>query len=172
MPRLVASAVCALAAHAVVYGTLSPADGAHRYFGWYQPLSLACLAALVALLAVPRLRSFVPWRPVSVSATARSLAASSLAFLVAQESLERTLSSGHAAFVAFTPSQWLLVLLAVAAAALALSFALRAVLGRAAATSAPAPISSAVSWSVRSMGRRRPRPLADRFALRAPPVVI
>jgi hypothetical protein len=170
MPRVVASAVCALAAHAVVYGTLWPADGAHGYFGWYQPLSVASLACVVALLAVPRLRRFVAWRPLSVAATSRSLAVSSLAFLLAQESLERTLASGHPAFAAFTPSQWLLLLVAVAAAAFALSFALRAVLGRAAVLPAPAPAASAESWSVRPIGRRRSRPLAERFALRAPPL--
>jgi hypothetical protein len=170
MPRVVASAVCALAAHAVVYGTLWPADGAHAYFGWYQPLSVASLAALVGLLAVPRLRRFVPWRPLSVAQTSRSLAVSSLAFLLAQESLERTLATGHLAFAAFTPSQWLLLLVAVSAAALALSFALRAVLGRAASQLAPASAASAESWSVRPIGRRRSRPLADRFALRAPPM--
>jgi hypothetical protein len=170
MPRFVASAVCALAAHAVVYGTFWPADGAHGYFGWYQPLSLASLAGLVALLAVPRLRRFVPWRAVSVGESARSLASSSLAFLIAQESLERTLATGHPAFAAFTPSQWLLLLLAIAAAALALSFALRAVLGRAASTPAPDSAASAESWSVRPIGRRRSRPLAERFALRAPPM--
>jgi len=172
MPRVVASAVCALAAHAVLYGTPWPADGAHGYFGWYEPLSLASLAALVALLAVPRLRRFVPWRPLSVTETARSLGASSLAFLLVQESLERTLAAGHPAFASFTSSQWLLLLVAVAAAALALSFALRAVLGRAASAPAPAPAASAESWSVRPVGGRRSRPLAERFALRAPPSLV
>jgi hypothetical protein len=167
--RFVASAVCALAAHAVVYGTFWPTDGAHGYFGWYQPLSVASLAGLVALLAVPQLRSLVPWRTVSVGESARSLAASSLAFLLTQESLERTLAGGHPAFAAFTPSQWLLLLLAVAAAALALSFALRAVLGRAQAPAAPAPTAPAETWSVRVGRPRRARPLAERFALRAPP---
>ena len=167
--RVVASAVCALAAHAVVYGTFWPTDGAHGYFGWYQPLSVASLAGLAALLAVPRLRSFVPWRALSVGESARSLAASSLAFLVAQESLERTLAAGHPAFAAFTPSQWLLLLLALAAAALALSFALRAVLGRAPSDLASAPAGPTTGWSVRVGSPRRSRPLAGRFALRAPP---
>ena len=170
MPRLVASAVCALAAHAVVYGSLWPADGAHAYFGWYEPFALASLAALVALLAVPPLRRFVPWRTFSVAESSRSLAVSSLAFLIAQESVERTLASGHPAFAAFTPSQWLLLLLAVAAAALALSFALRAVLGRARSAPAPAPAIAYGCWSVRSFNMRRVRPLAGHFALRAPPL--
>ena len=170
MPRLAASAVCALAAHAVVYGTFRPADGAHEYFAWYQPLSLASLLVVVELLAIPRLRRFVPWRALSVSESARSLAASSLAFLVVQESIERTIASRQAAFAAFTPSQWLLLLVAVAAAALALSFALRAVLGRVTAPSAPAFAAPAEGWSVRPAGTRRARPLAERFALRAPPL--
>jgi len=167
--RFVASAVCALAAHAVVYGTFWPTDGAHGYFGWYQPLSLGSLALLVAVFAVPRLRRVVPWRVLSVGETARSLAASSLAFLVAQESLERTLAAGNPAVAAFTPSQWLLLLLAIAAAAFALSFALRAVLGRPAAPVARAVPVPAESWSVRVGSPRRSRPLAGRFALRAPP---
>ena len=170
MPRLVSSAVCALAAHAVVYGSFWPADGAHAYFGWYEPLSLASLAALAGVLAVPRLRGLVPWRTFSVAESARSLAVSSLAFLLAQESVERTLVSGHPAFAAFTPSQWLLLLVSVAVAALALSFALRAVLGRASTASAPAPSPVAKGWSIRSASARRARPLAERFALRAPPV--
>jgi hypothetical protein len=170
MPRLAAAAVCALAAHAVVYGTPWPTDGAHDYFGWYQPLSLASLLAVLGLLAVPRLRRFVPWRPLSVGDSARSLAVSSLAFLVVQESLERSLASGQLAFAAFTPSQWLLLLVAVAAAALALSFALRAVLGRAVVPAPPARRVAAVPWSIRAGSRRRTRPLAERFALRAPPV--
>ena len=63
----------------------------------------------------------------------------------------------------------LVVLLVVAVAALALSFALRAVLGRAPAVSALAPALPADRWSVRSASTRRPRALAGRFALRAPP---
>jgi hypothetical protein len=170
MFRFVASAVCALAAHAVVYGTLWPSDPAHVYFGWYEPLSLLSLAVVVGLLAVPRLRGLVPWRILSVSQTARALGASSLAFLVVQESVERTFAAGHPAFAAFTPSQWLLVLLVLAAAALALSFALRAVLGRPAARPVSAPALVHEGWSVLPATPRRSRPLAGRFALRAPPL--
>jgi hypothetical protein len=164
MPRLLVSALCALAAHAVVYGSFTPGDGPHGYFGWYQPLALALFVALVAF------RRFVPWRALSVAESTRTLAVSGLAILIAQESLERSLASGHPAFAAFTPSQWLLLLLAVTAAALVLSFALRAVLGRAASTSAPVPAPVAAGWSLRPHGRRRSRPLAERFALRAPPL--
>jgi hypothetical protein len=163
MPRLLVSAVCALAAHAVVYGTFSPSDGAHGYFAWYQPLALAAFVALVGL------RRFVPWRALSVAESTRSLAVSGFAFLVVQESVERSFASGHVAFAAFTPAQWLLLLVAVAAAALVLSFALRAVFGRAPAALAPA-FAPVESWSIRPYGRRRSRPLAERFALRAPPL--
>jgi hypothetical protein len=165
MPRLLVSALCALAAHAVVYGSLAPADGAHGYFGWYQPLALAGLVALVVL------RRFVPWRALSLADSTRTLAAWGFAILIVQESLERSLASGHVAFAAFTPSQWLLLLLALAAAALVLSFALRAVLGRAPATPAPAAARVAAGWSLRPHSRRRSRPLAERFALRAPPLL-
>jgi hypothetical protein len=167
--RVVFSAVCALAAHAVLYWTVSPGDSSHSYFSWYQPVSVLSLAVLLALLAVPRLRCFVPWRSLSVAESTRSLAASSFAFLVAQESIERTLASARPAFASFTPAQWLVVLLMVAVAALALSFALRAVVGRAPAVSALAPALPGARWSVRSASTRRPRALAGRFAWRAPP---
>jgi hypothetical protein len=163
MPRLLVSAVCALAAHAVVYGSVSPGDGAHGYFGWYQPLALAAFVALIGL------RRFVPWRAVSIAESTRALAVSGLAFLLVQESLERSFATGHAAFAAFTPTQWLLLLVAVTAAALVLSFALRAVFGRAPSARGSAAAPAAAGWSLRPHGRRRSRPLAERFALRAPP---
>jgi len=43
--RLVSAAVCALGAHALLYGTFRPGDGMHGYFGWYEPaLALAAVS--------------------------------------------------------------------------------------------------------------------------------
>src|SRR5690242_11381350 len=105
--RLPAAALCALAAHALVYGTFAPADGMHGYFGWYEPLvGMLSVGAVVALLAffgmawlgrMPRLR---PGPAVS----ARSLAFATFVFLVGQETLERSLASGSFAPASFTPS--------------------------------------------------------------------
>src|SRR5207244_6318301 len=62
--RLVPVAVCALVAHAALYGALRPADAEHAYFRWYEPvvlgLALAGGAVLVAALALAALSR---WRP-------------------------------------------------------------------------------------------------------------
>jgi hypothetical protein len=164
--RLIPAAVCALGAHALLYGTFRPADGLHAYFGWYEPAVAA--VALVALLVwrPARLRTRLP-----IGDTARTISTTTLFVLLAQESLERTLQSGHPAFAAMTPSQWLVLLLGIAATALLLAVGLRAgqiVLGllRAARTRRM-PI--VAPWSVVTFHRGPARPLAQRFALRAPP---
>jgi len=185
--RLLPAAVCALATHALLYGSLTPADGLHGYFGWYEPavaaLSFAALLGLVALVAaaslVPRLRCalagrLAPRTPVGV--TARSLGAASLAFLLAQESLERSIASGQPAFVVLSPSQWLMVLAGVGLCSTALALALRA--GRVATARLLAqprlrPLRAfRPGWSVTAaVSSGRPRPLAERFGLRAPPLL-
>src|SRR5207253_7041432 len=73
--RVLATAVCALATHALMYRTLWPSDAVHGYLGWYEPLvgalSLASLFGLVALVAVaPAARR----RGLSFHVGARSLA--------------------------------------------------------------------------------------------------
>jgi len=91
--------------------------------------------------------------------------------LLAQESLERTFQSGHPAFAALTPSQWLVLLVGVAATALVLAFALRAgqvVIGLLHPTRGPR-MPAVARWSVVTTHRGPARPLAQRFALRAPP---
>jgi len=164
--RLIPAAVCALGAHALLYGTFRPGDGLHAYFGWYEPaLAVVSLAALLVLRPAC-LRTRVP-----IGDTARSLSTTTLFVLLAQESLERTLQSGHPAFAAMTPSQWLVLLLGVAATALLLAFALRAgqvvmgLLHRARTRRMPL----VAHWSVVTFHRGPARPLAQRFALRAPP---
>ena len=164
--RLVSAAICALGAHAIVYATLRPDDGVHGYLGWYESaLALACVAALV----VARPARLLTRRP--VEETARRLATGALLVLLAQESFERSVEAGRPVFVAMTPSQWLLLVAAVAATALLLAFALRAgqaVVARLVPVAALRP-RAAASWSIVTVSPRPARPLAGRFALRAPP---
>src|SRR3954451_14120704 len=119
--RLLPAAICALGAHALLYGSFRPADGVHGYLGWYEPaLALAAIAAVVAIRPLS-LRSRLP-----VGETARSLVSRALVIVVVQESLERSLQVGHPAVAAMTPSGWLVLVAGVAATALALALALRA----------------------------------------------
>jgi hypothetical protein len=141
LERLPAVAVCALATHALVYRTLWPSDGVHGYFGWYEPAvavaSLASLAGLVGFvaLAYAARRSGRPFgwvatvdSPAPTAATVRSLVTSSLAFLLIQESVERSVEAGHPAFHRFTPFEWLVLLAGLAATSALLALGLR--LGR------------------------------------------
>jgi hypothetical protein len=181
-------AVCALATHALVYRTLWPNDGVHGYFGWYEPVvAVVSLASLVGLLGFVAVASaarlcgrplYVAARvqsPAAIAATARSLGAWSLAFLLIQESVERSLETGRPALQAFTPSQWLVLLAGLAATSLLLAVGVRiarTVLDRALGSTAVRQRSRrvALGWSVVTCSRRRLRPLAERFALRAPPL--
>jgi hypothetical protein len=165
--RLIPASVCALGAHSLLYGTFRPGDGLHGYFGWYEPaLAVVSLAALLAVRPA-RLRTRLP-----IGETARSLSTTTLFLLLAQESLERTLQARHPAFAALTPSQWLVLIVGVAATALLLAFALRAgqlaLLGLLERVRRPRMLAVA-SWSVVTLHRGPARPLAARFALRAPP---
>jgi hypothetical protein len=189
MPRrLLGAAVCALATHTLLYGSLTPTDGLHGYFVWYEPLVLALsalsLLGLAGLLAValaarrlgrPLRRSVEA--PPPLAASARSIAVGGLAFLLVQESLERSVAAGQPAFALFTPTQWLLLLAGMAACSAALALALRAAVV-AARRLLVAPPSCRVrpahrGWSLAAV-RGRPRrrsPLADRLGLRAPPLL-
>jgi hypothetical protein len=185
--RLAAAALCALATHALVYRSLWPADNLHGYFGWYEPgvaaLSLASLLGLLSLLVVatvgrrlgrplPRV-ALAPPRPLVESV--RTLGSASLAFLLVQESLERSAAAGGPVFAAFTPSQWLTIVAGIAATSSVLAVVSR--LGETAVRHALAP--PVAAWVVRDVGpagwvvvtgsSARARPLAERFALRAPP---
>lgn len=187
--RLPAVAVCALAAHALIYQTLSPSDGVHGYFSWYEPAlgaaSLASLLGLLCLLAAasaarrrgrplrrPRQEA---QRPVDV--VIRALGAASLVFLLAQESLERTLATGHPTVALFTPSQWLVLLVGIASSSTGLALALRVgqVVVRRAFGEHAGPrrrLRTAAGWSIVTSSWRRPRALAGCFALRAPPLAL
>jgi hypothetical protein len=164
--RLLPAAVCALGAHAILYGTFRPGDGIHGYFGWYEPgLAVVSLAALL-LLRPTWLRTRLP-----IGETAQRVSAGAILFLLAQESLERSLQSGQPAFAVMTPSQWLVLLAGVATTALVLAVALRA--GHAVVSlllrNRPARARTLLGWSVVTVTRCPARPLALRFALRAPP---
>jgi uncharacterized membrane protein YeiB len=184
--RLPAAVVCALAAHALVYRTVTPGDGSHGYFGWYEPVvavaSAACLCGLLVLVAVAAAarRLGRPVRlgvaePAPLAASARSLGAASLAVYVVQETVERSVASGHPSVSVLAPSQSLTLLAGIAAASCLLSLALR--LGHAVVRRVmggpvePARVGLLFGWSVRTARALRPRPLAGRFALRAPPLL-
>jgi hypothetical protein len=166
--RLIPAAVCALGAHALLYGTFQPGDGLHGYFGWYEPALAGVALAALLVVRPARLRTRLP-----IGETARGLSTTTLFLLLGQESLERTLQAGHPAFAALTPSQWLVLIVGVAANALLLAFALRAgqlVLGLLQRVRRPRMLAAA-RWSVVTLRRGPARPLAERFALRAPPVL-
>jgi hypothetical protein len=166
--RLLSAAVCALGAHALLYGTFHPGDGLHGYFGWYEPaVALASLAALL-IVRPTCLRTRLP-----ITETARRVSMPALFILLVQESLERTVDVGRPAFAVLTPSQWLVLLVGVAASALLLAFALRAghVVIALLRRSRNGRMPAAARWSIVTGGNRPARPLAARYALRAPPVL-
>lgn len=164
--RLIPAAVCALGAHALLYGTFRPEDGLHGYLGWYEP-GLAVVALAVLLVVRPAfLRTRLP-----IGETARSLSLTTLFVLLAQESIERSVQMGQPAFAVMTPSQWLVLLVGVAATALLLAFALRAgqVVIHLLRPTRTRATTAVARWSVVTVHRGPARPLAQRFALRAPP---
>jgi hypothetical protein len=183
---LLPAAVCALAGHAVVYGTLWPAGAAHGYFGWYEPVlggaSLAAVVVLGALLllgfggserARAWLRSLVPPRTSGTAASAHRLALTSLAILLLQETLESSLSSGRFAPGMFSGTSLLLLIAFLWAASAALVLAGRAYAAFAHSASrppraAPASLETPRRPSFRLV-LRAPSPLASCRALRAPP---
>jgi hypothetical protein len=164
--RLLSAAICALGAHALLYGTFQPTDGIHRYLGWYQPaIAVAAIVAVVVLRPV-WLRTQLP-----VGEAARRLSMLALVVLLVQESLERSVQAGHPAFVALTPSGWLVLLVGIAGTALVLALALRA--GQAVVSllrrSRPAHARVVALRIAYAVTPRRRRPLAGSGALRAPP---
>ena len=166
--RLLPAAVCALGAHALLYGTFRPGDGLHGYFGWYEPaLALVSLAALVVLRPA-WLRTRLP-----IGETVRRLSTAALLVLLVQESLERSFQTGQPVFAVLTPSQWLVLLAGIAATALALAVALRAghVVVSLLRGDRPTRTRVVPGWSVVTVRRAPARPLAERFALRAPPLL-
>jgi hypothetical protein len=191
LPALLAPAVLiALAAHTVLWGAWAPSDGEHAYFGWYAPLvtgagaaGLAGLLALVAVAAVGRrhpraaalVRRILPGRSLPLRLRAFQLACGALGWLVAQESIERSLQEGRVSLLALDARDLLLVLLATGLGALLVALAergsgrlARALLHR---ELPPAPRRAAVR-----LGRPRPvalrllSPLACSLGRRGPPL--
>jgi hypothetical protein len=183
-------AVCALATHALVYRTLWPADGVHGYFGWYEPavavVSLGSFVGLLCFVAVAwaARRCGRPLRaaarvdsPDAFPATARSLGASSLVLLLIQESVEKSIEAGHPTFQLFTSAEWLVLLVGLAVTSVILALGLRLARSVTGCALGRAPLRRRLGrrltprWSVVTCNRRRTRPLAARFALRAPPLL-
>jgi len=183
--------LCALAGHLALYGALLPAGRAHAYFAWYEPLvaglSVGALAVLAGLLAVAAFggealrRRVVPVllpaaeRPLPGTVRAVRLGLASVGFLVCQETLERTLSEGRLAAAAFSPSQALVVLAVIGAAAALLALVERSC-SQLIAVVAPRLLrlrlrAVPVSFPpARPVLPRRRNPLADLRGLRAPPL--
>jgi hypothetical protein len=175
--RVTEAAACALAAHALLYRTLLPGDGMHGYFTWYEPaVALASLLSVAwLLLAVVRAArghasgpSSAPFGP-----TFGRLFASTFLFVLVQESLEGMAASGRPAVAMFAPTA--VLALAAAAAVVALALAAARCLGRAAVHAllrmrAPGVAhADAQGWHLALASVLRPRPLAERYGLRAPP---
>ena len=127
---LVASMMCALVAHVAVYQSLLPVGPQHAYFAWYAPIVAGASVASVLAIVVGGLVSgsgaarivgtLLPPRATRVeSRTIGGLALAALAFLVAQESLERSLEAGAFTVATFDMSTWpmLVAVLALCATA-------------------------------------------------------
>ena len=183
-------ALCALAGHLALYRTLLPSTGAHAYLAWYEPVvaglslvSIAVFAVLLGAAAFGRhslrrtvVRMLVPATETPLPATTRAvrLALASVAFLVTQETFERSISVGHLSPAGFDSPQIVLVLAVVAALAALLAAFERSCselvalvargLPRVALRLAPLTIPA-----VRPVVARRRNPLAELRGLRAPP---
>jgi hypothetical protein len=186
-------ALCALGGHLALYRTLLPTSGAHAYLAWYEPavagLSLASVVVFAVLLGAAALgrdslrrtvvRVLVPAteRPVPATTRAVRLALASVAFLVAQETFERSVSLGHLSPAGFDSTQIVLVLAVVAALAALLAVFERSCselvthvaggLPRVASRLAPLSFPAA-----RPALARRRHPLAELRGLRAPPLAV
>src|SRR6476661_3676562 len=167
--RLIPAAVCALGAHALLYGSFRPHDGLHGYLGWYEPV-----LALQAIAAVLLIRP-TAWRSrLAIGETARGFATWALFVVLAQESLERSLQVGHPAVAAMTPFGCLVLVAGLAATAFVLALALRAgqavyaFLSEVRAARRPLLVSNAL---VAAVALPDARPLAGNVALRAPPAL-
>jgi hypothetical protein len=186
-------ALCALAGHLALYRTLLPSSGAHAYLAWYEPavagLSLVSVIVFVVLLGAAAIgraslrrtvvRALVPAtkQPVPASTRAVRLALASIAFLVTQETFERSVSAGHLSPAGFDSPQIVLVLAVVAALAALLAVFERSCselvdlvargLPRVALRLAPFAFPA-----IRPVLARRRNPLAELRGLRAPPVAV
>lgn len=184
-------ALCALAGHFALYGSLVPSSGRHAYFVWYEPLvaglsiiSLVVLAAmlLAGVLGRDGLRRRIvsvllpaAARPVPGTVRTVRLALASTALLALQETVERSVSEGRIAAIQLGSSQLLLVLAVVAAAAAVVALVERSCSQLIALVARPlaprrARDAGAPFPSPRPPAVRRRNPLAQLRGLRAPPL--
>lgn len=178
--RLIEAAACALAAHALVYRTLLPGDSMHGYFTWYEPaVGVASLLSLLWLVfsvvrTVSGRASSLPAAPALFAPTFGELFGATFLFLLVQESFERSVETGRPAVAMFTPVS--VLALAAAASVVAVALAAARCLGRAAVQMLLRPAEPRVTdggaqrWHVALAPTFRPRPLAQRFGMRAPPL--
>jgi len=173
---------------------LLPSDHVHGYFGWYASaigvLSLAALVALAVLMTaglagasgtwITRLRAALRPQKADVSSArcTGGLAASSVVFLVIQESLERSVELGRPALAVFTPSTWLLLAGVSALIASIVVWLTRSCTALIDHVFAAAVHRGLTAEAVPNCARRalaelpRRHPLADRRGTRAPPAYL
>jgi hypothetical protein len=109
---------CALAAHGVVWRSITPHEHEAAYVHAYQPLiGVAGLVAVAAVLLVGVTSRNRAWRwPRAVP-----VALGAIGWIAAQESLEQSASLGHPSLFTPSASTWTLLALASLAAGLALT---------------------------------------------------
>ncbi len=185
--RFVAIALCALVAHAVLYRSVWPRDGAHGYLGWYAlvigALSVAALVFLPLALAAGALAETDRPRWVSALLPERRaggatreiarLASLAAGFLVLQETLEHVLEGGAVRpLETFGPSSWLVlaVVLTISAATVVGVQRTVAALVEGSGPAAESTPAERPAWAATVARIARPRPLALHAALRAPPL--
>jgi hypothetical protein len=186
-------ALCALGGHLALYRTLLPSSGAHAYLAWYEPvvagLSLVSVVVFAMLLGAAALgrdslrrtvvRLLVPATETPVPATTRAvrLGLASVAFLVTQETFERSVSVGHVSPAGFDSPQIVLVLGVVAALAALLAVFEHSCSELVALVARGLPrvslrLATLASPAVRPVLARRRNPLAELRGLRAPPLAV
>jgi len=191
--QLLPVALCALGGHFALYRSLRPSTGDHAYLAWYEPLvvglSLAALAALTVLLVTAvtgreSLRRAVvgyllPATENPLPGTVRTvrLALAAVAFLVTQETFERTVAAGRLAPAGFGASQLLLVLIVIASLAAFVALVERSCGQLIALVAGPLArlrlrVAALSFPAARPLSVRRRNPLAELRGLRAPPVTV
>jgi len=183
---LVATALCAQLAHAVIYGSVFPAGGAHHYLSWYVPLVVAVSAGALALVPVSLATklltkgrispaTFLPERePGGGLGDVGRLVLASAAFLLVQESIERSTVAGALQLATFSPLSLVVaavVLVVAAATVVALERTLDGLGARAGATRR-LRASHRETWSATVARVARPRPQSLHGGLRAPPLTV
>jgi hypothetical protein len=171
--HLLPVALCALGGHLALYRTLLPSTGDHAYLAWYEPLVAGLTIAVLAAFGLLLLSAVLGRDAVR----AVRLALAGVAFLVVQETIERTLTEGRAAPAVFGPSQLLVVLAVVAVLAALVALVERSctqLIALVARSSKRVALRSAAQSfpAARPLLVRRRNPLAELRGLRAPPLPV